>query len=46
MEAFGVENDVELIVEFDDIAFAQRAGDDFHGWSSSVAGRTAEPGSG
>ena len=42
MEAFGVEDDVELAVDFDDIALAERAGDDFHGWSSSVAaGRRA-----
>ena len=38
MEAFGVEHDVELAVEFDDIAFAERAGDDFHGESSSMVG--------
>ena len=31
MEVFGLENDVELAVELDDIAFAERAGDDFHG---------------
>src|SRR5215216_7368699 len=36
MEAFGVEDDVEFVVDFDDIAFAKRAGDDFHGWSSSL----------
>src|SRR5262245_48784083 len=31
VEAFGVENDIELAFEFDDIALAERAGDDFHG---------------
>jgi hypothetical protein len=31
VEAFGVENDVELAVEIDDIAFAKRTGDDFQG---------------
>ena len=36
MEAFGVENDVELVVEFDDIALAKRAGDDFHGGFPSI----------
>src|SRR5262249_47266022 len=39
MEAFRVEDDVELAVEFDDIALAERAGDDFHGDISSVLGR-------
>jgi hypothetical protein len=31
VEAFGAEDDVELAVEIDDIAFAERAGDDSHG---------------
>jgi hypothetical protein len=31
VEAFGAEDDIELAVEFDDIAFAERAGDDSHG---------------
>src|SRR3954447_20170302 len=39
VEAFGVENDVELVVEFDDIALAKRAGDDFHGEFPSIARR-------
>ena len=39
MEAFGVEDGVELAVEFDDIALAERAGDDFHGEFSSITGR-------
>src|SRR5262249_15046157 len=39
MEAFGIEDDIELAVEFDDIALAERAGDDFHGEFSSITGR-------
>ena len=38
VEALGIENDVELAVEIDDIAFAERAGDDFHGEFSSIVG--------
>src|SRR5256714_4956515 len=34
METFGVQHDVELAVEFDDIALAERRGDDSHDWSS------------
>ena len=30
-EAFGAQNDIELTVLLDDVAFAQRAGDDSHG---------------
>jgi hypothetical protein len=30
MEALGIENDVELTVLFDHIAFTERAGDNFH----------------
>jgi hypothetical protein len=36
MKAFGVEDDVELALEFDDIALAERAGDDSHGEISSI----------
>jgi hypothetical protein len=32
MEAFGVEDDVELAVDFDDIALPERASDDSHGF--------------
>src|SRR5262249_12818826 len=39
VEAFGVEDDVELAVEFDDIALAERAGDDFHGEFPAFAAR-------
>ena len=39
MEALGVEHDIELAVEFHDIALAERAGDDFHGRYSSVIGQ-------
>src|SRR6185503_9514433 len=38
MEALGVEHDVELVIEFDDIALAERRGDDFHDGSSIVCG--------
>jgi hypothetical protein len=31
MDVLGCHNDPEFAVDFDDIAFAQRAGDDFHG---------------
>jgi hypothetical protein len=31
MEALGVEHDIELAVDFQDVALAERAGDDFHG---------------
>src|SRR5262249_43725307 len=40
MEAFGIEDGIELALEFDDIALAERAGDDFHGEFSSIIGRT------
>ena len=45
VEAFRVENDVELAVEIDDIAFAKRTGDDFHDGilgnvRSAISGRT------
>src|SRR5262249_14458420 len=36
MKAFGVEDDVELALEFDDIALPERAGDDSHGEVSSI----------
>jgi hypothetical protein len=39
MEALGVEHDVELAVDVDDIALAERTGDDFHGEVSSMVGR-------
>src|SRR5260221_8749254 len=38
VKAFSIEDDVELAVDFDDIALAQRAGDDFHSAGSSIAG--------
>src|SRR5262249_46884607 len=31
VKAFGIEDDVELAVDFDDIALTERAADDFHG---------------
>jgi hypothetical protein len=31
VEAFRVQNDIEFAVDVDDIALAERAGDDFHG---------------
>ena len=36
VKAFGIEDGIELAVDFDDIAFAERAGDDFHGEGSSI----------
>jgi hypothetical protein len=42
VEALGAEHDVELSVDFNDIALAERAGDDFHGEFSSVV-RAAPP---
>jgi hypothetical protein len=41
VEIFGAEDDVELTLDFDDIAFAKRTGDDFHGHSSMM-----DPGTG
>ena len=34
MDVFGGDDDPELAVDLDDIALAQRAGDDFHGTKS------------
>jgi hypothetical protein len=31
MNIFGAENDIELVVFLDDIAFTKRTGDDLHG---------------
>jgi hypothetical protein len=45
VEALGIEDDVELAVDFDDIALAERTGDDLHGCSSSIlAVLWADPG--
>src|SRR5262245_17500212 len=46
MEALGVQNDVELAVDLDDIALTERAGDDSHNafpryWGSTAPGRVA-----
>ena len=43
METLGVEDDVELAFEFDDIALAERAGDDFHECGSSIVLRRDRP---
>jgi hypothetical protein len=39
VEAFGVEDGIELALEFDDIALAEGAGDDLHSEFSSIFGR-------
>ena len=38
MDILGSDDDSELAVDFDDIAFAERAGDDFHGFLDDVLG--------
>jgi hypothetical protein len=46
METFGIQDDVEFtVVEFEDIAFAKRAGDDFHE-DASLFERIGWPGPG
>jgi len=44
MKAFRVEDDIELALEIDDIAFAELASDDLHDWESldrgGFSGRT------
>jgi hypothetical protein len=37
MDILGSDDNSELAVDFDDIAFAERAGDDFHGFLDDVA---------
>ena len=37
MDILGRDDDAELAVDFDDIAFSQRAGDDFHGILGDLA---------
>ena len=39
MKAFGIEDDIELAVDLDDIALAERTGDNLHGRCSSFADR-------
>src|SRR5215813_13794635 len=46
METLGVQHDVELAVELDDIAFAKRAGDDPHGCGSLILAGQAVPAAG
>ncbi len=35
MDVLGRDDDLELAVDLDDVAFSERAGDDFHGYSSA-----------
>jgi hypothetical protein len=37
MDILGSDDNSELAIDFDDIAFAERAGDDFHGFLDDVA---------